>query len=170
MPRNDLSRSACFCMLVFALAAKFVMDFLPDAFVEPAFMRPAARLAALYWGAALSDAPLALSVRGVTLEVTRACAATDFFSLVFALFAFELPFRRAALRVLAALPAALAAAILANAVRLALLVAVDAALPAERLPAVHLAVGVSVFLSAYGLLWYGLLAWRGRTGRPSQSQ
>ena len=89
-----------------AVVAKIVMDLMPDAFVAETFMRPAARVAAIYWGVALDSSPLAFSARGVTLEVTRACAATDFFSLLFAIFAFTLPIRLVALRIAAAIPAA----------------------------------------------------------------
>ena len=140
------------CLAV-AAVSKAMMDILPDAVVEAVFMRPAAHIAALYWGAAVESAPLAFSSHGVTLEVTRECAATDFFSLVFALFTFALPMRAVALRGAAAVPLAWAASILTNAVRLAALVVTDRIFPAAHIPAVHLAVGIAVFLSAYVVLW-----------------
>ena len=141
-------------MLAVASAAKVVADFLPDAVVEAAFMYPAAKLAALYWGVPLASSPLVFSVRGVALEVTRACSATDFFSMAFALMALALPVRRAALRAVAALPCAWAVAVFANAVRLVVLAVVDRAFPRSAVPAVHMAAGIAVFLPVLSLLWY----------------
>lgn len=133
---------------------KFAVDALPDAVVAWAFMRPAARLAALYLGAAFDPCELAISARDVTLVVVRACSATDFFSMTFALLAFAMPMPRLALRIPVSLALAWLVAVTANAVRLVLLVYMDGFLPAVRVPAVHMSVGIAVFLPAFSILWY----------------
>lgn len=143
-------------MIGVAFAAKLAADLLPDAAVAAVFTRPAACLAAIYWNAAFDAAQVTIRAAGVTLAVVRACSATDFFAMCFALLAFSLPVRRLALRVPAALAAAWAAAVLANAARLALMVVVAARFPGAEIPAVHMAVGVSVFLPVFALLWYTL--------------
>ena len=133
---------------------KLAVDALPDAAVAWAFMRPAARLAALYLGAAFDPTALTVSARGVTLVVVRACSATDFFSMTFALLAFAMPIPRLALRIPVSLALAWLVAVTANAVRLVLLVYMDGFLPAVRVPAVHMSVGIAVFLPAFSILWY----------------
>lgn len=137
-----------------ALGVKLAVDAVPDAAVAFGFMRPAARLAALYLGAAFDPVGLAVSARGVTLAVVRACSATDFFSMVFALLVFALPVRRLVFRVPAALAAAWFVAVLANGMRLVLLVYADGFCPAAQIPAVHMAIGIAVFLPVFALLWY----------------
>ena len=141
-------------MIAVAFAAKLCADALPDAAVAFSFMRPAARLASLYLGAAFDPSELALSARGVTIVVVRACSATDFFSMVLALFAFAMPVRRLTLRMPASIAAAWAVAVLANAVRLVLLVYADGFFPASQIPVVHMAIGIAVFLPVFALLWY----------------
>ena len=148
--------------LALALAVKLVADALPAAVVAGAFQRPAARLAAFYLNAAYDSAALTVSAHGVTLAVVRACAATDFFSLVCALFALALPIRRRTLRLPAALAGAWLVAVGANAARLVGLVFADAcvcasSVPASSVPAVHMAVGLAVFLPAFAALWYTLV-------------
>ncbi|MBQ6137476.1 MAG: hypothetical protein IJI73_08920, partial [Kiritimatiellae bacterium] len=68
-----------------ALGVKLAVDALPDAAVAFGFMRPAARLAAVYLGAAFDVPAMTLSARGVAITVVRACSATDFFSMALAL-------------------------------------------------------------------------------------
>ena len=143
-------------MGVVAFAAKLGLDVLPDAAAETMFMRPAARLASLYLGAAFDPSSMTLSARGVTLVVVRACSATDFFSMVLAILAFSIPVRRLALRLPAAIAAAWAVAVVANAVRLVLLVYADGFFPASQIPVVHMAIGIAVFLPVFALLWYTL--------------
>ena len=141
--------------LALALAVKLVADALPAAVVAGVFQRPAARLAAFYLNAAYDPAALTVSAHGVTLAVVRACAATDFFSLA-------LPIRRRTLRLPAALAGAWLVAVGANAARLVGLVFADAcvcasSVPASSVPAVHMAVGLAVFLPAFAALWYTLV-------------
>ena len=143
--------------LALALAVKLVADALPAAVVAGVFQRPAARLAAFYLNAAYDPAALTVSAHGVTLAVVRACAATDFFSLVCALFALALPIRRRTLRLPAALAGAWLVAVGANAARLVGLVFADACVCASSVPAVHMAVGLAVFLPAFAALWYTLV-------------
>lgn len=143
--------------LAAALAVKLCVDALPEAAVAVAFLRPAARLAAFHLGAAYDPTALTVSAHGVTLAVVRACAATDFFSMVCALFAFALPVRALALRLPAALAAAWLVAVLANAARLVVCVSVDAFVPEAQIPVVHMVLGVAVFLPVFAALWYTLV-------------
>ena len=142
------------CAVAVALGVKLAVDALPDAVVAWAFMRPAARLAALYWNADFDAAQVSIRVADVTLVVVRACSATDFFSMTFALLAFAMPIPRLALRIPVSLALAWLVAVTANAVRLVLLVYMDGFLPAVRVPAVHMSVGIAVFLPAFSILWY----------------
>ena len=107
--------------MVVALGVKLAVDALPDAAVAFGFMRPAARLAAIYLGAVFDPSAMAISARGVTIMVVRACSATDFFSMAFTLLCFAMPIRHLALKIPAAVAAAWIVAVLANAVRLVLL-------------------------------------------------
>ena len=140
--------------IVVALGVKLAVDALPDAVVALGFMRPAARFAAIYLGAAFDIPTMAISARGVTIAVVRACSATDFFSMAFTLLAFAMPIRHLALRIPAAIVSAWIVAVLANAVRLVLLVYADGFFPASQIPAVHMAIGIAVFLPVFALLWY----------------
>lgn len=143
-------------MVAVAALAKFVMDCLPLGLVRALFMTPAAWAASSYWGVPLEMEPLSFTAHGVTLEVVRACAATDFFSIVFALLACSLPVRSASLRVAVALPAAWFVAVVANSIRLVLLIVADGLFGGTNVPIVHMAVGLAVFLSTFGVLWYFL--------------
>ena len=137
-----------------ALGVKLAVDALPDAAVAFGFMRPAAWLATIYLGAAFDPSALTISARGVTIAVVRACSATDFFSMAFTLLCFAMPIRHLALRIPAAVASAWLVAVLANAVRLVLLVYADGFFPASQIPAVHMARGIAVFLPVFALLWY----------------
>ena len=139
---------------VVALAVKLCVDALPDAAVAFGFMRPAARLATIYLGAAFDVAAMTISGRGVTIAVVRACSATDFFSMAFTLLCFAMPIRQIALRIPVAIASAWTVAVLANAVRLVLLVYADGFFPASQIPAVHMTIGIAVFLPVFALLWY----------------
>ena len=146
--------------LAVAGVVKVVMDCLPDEAVEMAFMRPAAHLAALYLGVKPEYSPLAISARGVVLEVTRACSATDFFSILLALLAIHLRVRRLLLRLGVALVSAWAVAILANAARLATLVFADRIFPAAQWPLVHLIIGVVMFFSLFFAVYLAVVMQR----------
>lgn len=140
-----------------AFAVKLLVDQAPDAAVAWAFMRPAARAAAFYLGAMFDPVALTLTARGVTLEVVRACSATDFFAIVFTLFAFTLPLRPLAVRLAAALASGWLATVLSNSVRLILFVFLDGFFPPSQIPAIHMAVGITVFLTVFGILWHGFV-------------
>ena len=137
-----------------ALGVKLAVDALPDAAVAFGFMRPAAWLATIYLGAAFDIPTMTISARGVTIAVVRACSATDFFSMVFALLAFAMPIRQLALRLPAVVVLAWFAAVLANSVRLVLIVCADGFFPASHIPVVHMTIGIAVFLPVFAVLWY----------------
>jgi exosortase/archaeosortase family protein len=149
-----LRRRTAAAAVAVALAVKFAVDALPDAAVAFGFMRPAARLATIYLGAAFDPSAMAISARGMTITVVRACSATDFFSMAFTLLCFAMPIRHLALRIPAAVASAWLVAVLANAVRLVLLVYADGFFPASQIPAVHMAIGIAVFLTVFALLCY----------------
>ena len=136
-------------VLAVALGVKLAVDALPDAAVAFGFMRPAARLAAIYLGVAFDIPTMTISARGVTITVVRAC-----FSMAFTLLAFAMPIRHLALRIPTAILSAWIVAVFANAVRLVLLVYADGFFPASQIPAVHMAIGIAVFLPVFALLWY----------------
>lgn len=155
--RPMLGRFAVFA--VFAAIAKVAIAGLDDGVVRSLFCRPPAWLAATYYGAPCLGTTF--HACGVSLDVTRACAATDFFSMLFGVAAaatLEGPRRfRGALFLVLVYPVTL----LANAVRLVALVPADAfsktgAGPAS-LPwfgeALHLLVGMLVFLPLFCLFW-----------------
>ena len=156
-PRPMLGRFAVFA--IFAAVAKVAVASLDDGLVLSLFCRVPAWLAAAYYGAPCLGTTF--HACGVSLDVTRACAATDFFSMLFGAAAAAMlegcrRFRGALFLVLA-YPATL----LANAARLVALVPVDAfsksgAVPAS-LPwfgeALHLLVGMLVFLPLFCLFW-----------------
>lgn len=151
------ARLLAIAMAAAACVVKLCVDALPDAAVAFGFMRPAARLAAAYLGAAFDESTMELSARGVTIAVVRACSATDFFSMTLALLALALPIRCLALRIPAAIASAWLVAVVANAVRLVLLVYADGFFPASQIPAVHMAIGIAVFLPVFALLWYAFV-------------
>ena len=103
----------------------------------------------------VTDTPgLLLSTSHADCTVVRACSATDFFSMAFTLLCFAMPIRHLARRIPAAIVSAWIVAVLANAVRLVLLVYADGFFPASQIPAVHMAIGIAVFLPVFALLWY----------------
>ena len=79
---------------------------------------------------------------------------TDFFSLAFALLAFRMRIRRLWLRIPAALAVAWCAAVFANATRLVMLVPIDEMFSAAQIPSIHMAIGISVFMPVFGILWF----------------
>lgn len=61
---------------------KLMLAVLPDSAILASFCRVPAEVAAFYYDVPLEAEMLSFTARGVTLAVTRACAATDFFALV----------------------------------------------------------------------------------------
>ena len=61
---------------------KLILAVLPDSVILASFCRVPAEVAAFYYGVPLGTETLSFTAKGVTLVVTRACAATDFFALV----------------------------------------------------------------------------------------
>ncbi len=100
------------------------------------------------------------------MEVTRECAALDFFSIVCGLLAaaaFSLrgESRAAGIAAVAVVPpAAYLVTLAANSLRLIVLVPIDFAFPRSAVPAVHLAVGASVFLGVFASLFFVLRHFR----------
>ena len=149
----DVSSWWIMLAVVVALGVKLVVDVLPEAAVAFAFMRPAARLAAIYLGAVFDPAQMTIFAHGVTITVVRACSATDFFSMAFTLLCFFMPIRRLILRIPASVFSAWIVALLSNAMRLVLISYADGLFPASQISAVHMAIGIAVFLPAFALLW-----------------
>jgi len=141
---RDVRRYAL--LLGVALGVKLLLDVLPDEVLRWVFQLLPARIAAGYWSAPLDPTTLTFKTHGVTLEVTRTCAATDFCAMVFALLVFS-RFRWFS-PVLA-----WGVTLGANAIRLVLLVPVDALFPKESAPAMHLGAGVVVFLPILFAVW-----------------
>ena len=156
-----MRRHVAVAAVAVALGVKLAVDTLPDCVVAIGFMRPAAWFAANCLGAAFDPSSLTISARAVTLSVVRACSATDFFSMVFALLAFAMPIRQLALRLPAVVVLAWFAAVLANSVRLVLLVCVDGFFPASHIPVVHMTIGIAVFLPVFAVLWYTFVIRKG---------
>lgn len=156
---------AVFAVLT-ALAVRALMSFAPDGFVRAAFCLPPARVATFYYGVPLDAETATFVVHGVAMEVTRECAALDFFSLVcgfLAVAAFSLRSKSRAARIAAAtvvLPAAYLVTLIANSLRLIVLVPIDSAFPRSAVPVVHLAVGASVFLGVFASLFFVLRHFR----------
>ena len=149
------------------LGVWWIVRVLPDAFVVPVFCRVPAEVAAQYYNAALQLPELAFAVRGLTVEVIRPCGATDFFSMVTGLFVYlclcrENGSRRRSpsrLHFLAVLPLAWVFTIIANTIRIILLVPVKGWVYHHPfLGRIHLddRLGTIVFLSLFMLLWEGV--------------
>ena len=144
--------------LVVTLAVRALTALLPESVVLPLFCMPPARFAAFYYGVGLDAEAIAFTAHGLTVAVTRACAATDFFSLVCGLFAarFMVARRARGLAFAALAPCAYLVAIAANSLRLVALVPVDAAFGADAVPLIHLVAGASVFLTVFIILFHAL--------------
>ena len=61
---------------------KLVLAVLPEPAILASFCRVPAEVAAFYYGVPLEIETLSFTAKGVTLAVTLACAATDFFALI----------------------------------------------------------------------------------------
>ena len=135
---------------------KLILAALPESAILASFCRVPAEVAAFYYGAPLEIETLSFTVKGVTLAVTRACAATDFFSLVVAVLLTARILREGwRWRQLVLLPIAWGITLAVNSLRIIALVPVDAVFPRDHAPVVHLLAGVAFFLPAFaGVWWY----------------
>lgn len=137
------------------LSMKSVLDFLPNPVVLASFCRVPAEIAAFYYGVPLETDTLAFAARGVTLAVTRACAATDFFSLVFAVLLTARLLRPCGwIRTVLSIVEAWVLTLVVNSLRIIALVPVEAIFPKNQTPVVHLFVGVAFFLPVFAFVWY----------------
>jgi len=132
----------------------------PDAVVRTVFCRVPGELAALYYNTRLRLPELLFTVRGVDFTVVRSCAATDFFAMVAGLCAYTCFRRRTALLTVFIFPVAWLVTVLANTIRLILLVPVTFLMyrcfPESTFLAIHKAVGTFVFLPLFIVLWAGV--------------
>ena len=135
---------------------KLILAALPDSVILASFCRVPAEVAAFYYGVPLETETLSFTARGVTLAVTRACAATDFFALVAAVLLSARILREGwGWRQLALLPMAWGITVVVNSLRIVALVPVDAVFPKAHAPVVHMLAGVAFFLPAFaGVWWY----------------
>ena len=125
---------------------------LPDEPNRVVFRVIPARLATGYYGAELQKPQLSFTARGVSLDVTRACGASDFFAMALGILAWGCVERRRKWGWLPVLPLAWCVTILANTARLIVLVPATewmrAALPQNAHAMGHQVVGTAVFLLA----------------------
>ena len=147
------------CIVIFAALCgvmKLVLAALPESAILASFCRVPAEVAAFYYGVPIETETLSFTARGVTLAVTRACAATDFFSLVVAVLLTARILREGwRWRQLVLLPIAWGTTLAVNSLRIIALVPVDAVFPKDHAPVVHLLAGVAFFLPAFaGIWWY----------------
>ena len=134
---------------------KLILAVLPEPVILASFCRVPAEVAAFYYGVPLETESLSFTARGVTLAVTRACAATDFFALVAAvLLTARILSEGWRWRQLALLPIAWGITLAVNSLRIIALVPVDAVFPKDHAPVVHLLAGVAFFLPAFVGVWW----------------
>ena len=146
------------CIVIFAALCgvmKLVLAALPESAILASFCRVPAEVAAFYYGVPIETETLSFTARGVTLAVTRACAATDFFSLVVAVLLTARILREGwRWRQLVLLPIAWGITLAVNSFRIVALVPVDAVFPKDHAPVVHLLAGVAFFLPAFAGVWW----------------
>ena len=148
-----MRRIAIFAALCGVL--KLSLAVLPDSAVLASFCRVPAEAAAFYYGVPLAPETLSFTAHGVTLAVTRACAAIDFFALVAAVLLTARILRKGwGWRQLALLPIAWGITLAINSLRIIALVPVDAVFPKDHAPVVHLLAGVAFFLPAFAGVWW----------------
>ena len=141
---------AAFCGLI-----KLILAALPESAILASFCRVPAEVAAFYYGVPLEVEALSFTAKGVTLAVTRACAATDFFALVAAVLLTAQILREGwRWQQLVQLPIAWAITLAVNSLRIVALVPVDAVFPKDHAPVVHLLAGVAFFLPAFAGVWW----------------
>ena len=145
-------------IVIFAAACgamKLILAGLPESVVLALFCRVPAEIAAFYYGVPLEAETLSFAAKGVTLAVTRACAATDFFALVAAVLLTARILREGwKLRHLVQLPIAWGMTLAVNSLRIIALVPVDAVFPKDHAPMVHLLAGVAFFLPVFAGVWW----------------
>ena len=134
---------------------KLILVALPDSVILASFCRVPAEVAAFYYGVPLEAEALSFTAKGVTLAVTRACAATDFFALVAAVLLTDRMLREGwRWRQLVLLPIAWTVTLAVNSLRIIALVPVDAVFPKDHAPIVHLLAGVAFFLPVFAGIWW----------------
>lgn len=134
---------------------KLMLATLPEPVILASFCRVPAEVAAFYYGVPLEAETLSFTAKGVTLAVTRACAATDFFALVAAVLLTARILREGwGWRQLVLLPIAWGITLAVNSLRIIALVPVDAVFPKDHAPVVHLLAGVAFFLPAFAGVWW----------------
>ena len=142
---------------------KLVLVSVPEAAVLAAFCRVPAEVAAFYYGVPLEAETLSFTAHGVSLAVTRACAATDFFALVCATLVTARILRKAwGVRFVLDLVFAWALTLAVNSLRIIALVPVDALFPKTHAPIIHLLAGVAFFLPAFVFVWMKSFAVKGK--------
>ena len=156
------------CIVIFAALCgvmKLVLAALPESAILASFCRVPAEVAAFYYGVPIETETLSFTARGVTLAVTLACAATDFFAMVVAaLLTARILSEGWRWRLLALLPIAWGITLAVNSLRIIALVPVDAVFPKDHAPVVHLLAGVVFFLPAFAGVWWWMF------GRGSETQ
>ena len=144
-------------------AVKLLLTVAPESVICGLFCAVPAHIAAFYYGVPL-DSGLAFTAKGVTLAVTSACAATDFFALIAAT-RLAACFLRGGVRwtgfgactwwrAVREILLAWGVTLVVNSLRIIALVPVDALFPKDHAPIVHLLVGVAFFLPVFALIWY----------------
>ena len=159
------------CIVIFAALCgvmKLILAALPESVILDSFCRVPAEVAAFYYGVPLETETLSFTARGVTLAVTRACAATDFFALIAAVLLTARILREGwRWRQLALLPIAWGITLAVNSLRIIALVPVDAVFPKDHAPVVHLLAGVAFFLPAFAGVWWWMFGWNLNTETQS---
>lgn len=137
---------------------KLILALLPDSVILASFCRVPAEVAAFYYGVPLEVATLSFTAKGVTLAVTRACAATDFFALIAAVLLTARILREGVsvrrFRDMLDLLLAWGITLAVNSLRIIALVPVDAVFPKDHAPVVHLLAGVAFFLPVFAGVWW----------------
>ena len=138
---------------------KLGLAMLSDSVILALFCRVPAEVAAFYYGVPVDSGTLSFTAHGVTLAVTRACAAADFFALVAAVLltarmARKMPVVGRVIRAASGLFFAWIITLAVNSLRIIALVPVDALFPKDHMPIVHLLAGVAFFLPAFAGIWY----------------
>lgn len=150
---------------------KLSLAVLPDSAILALFCRVPAEVAAFYYGVPLKMVTLSFTAKGVTLAVTRACAATDFFALVAAVLLTARILREGwRWRQLVLLPIAWGVTLAVNSLRIIALVPIDAVFPKDHAPVVHLLAGVAFFLPAFAGVWWWMFGRNPSLGNHAEAQ
>lgn len=153
-----MRKTGIMIFVAMCVAFKLILAVLPESAVLASFCRVPAEVAAFYYGVPLEVGTLSFAAKGVTLAVTRECAATDFFALVAAaLLAARISRGGRGWRQLVLLPFAWGVTLAVNSLRIIALVPVEAVFPKAHAPVVHLLAGVAFFLPAFAGAWWWAL-------------